>query len=136
MQIDGVDIPALTPFVRGLAVPFIIDHMGRCDVNAGAGQPDFLGLLEWLKLDGAWVKLSCPERMEPWPYDRVVAFARALFEARPERVLWGTDFPHPNLATAPDDVELVNFVPRFVTTAAEQKQLLVDNPARLYGFPA
>jgi predicted TIM-barrel fold metal-dependent hydrolase len=135
MQVDGVDVPALTPFIRSLPVPFVIDHMGRCDVNKGIGQPDFLALLDLMKLEGAWIKISCPERMQAPPYAGVVRFARALLAARPDRVIWGTDFPHPNLKVPPDDVELVNMVPRYAPTAAEQHRLLVANPARLYRFP-
>ena len=59
---------------------------------------------------------------------------RALMTARPDRVLWGTDFPHPNLKTPPDDFDLVDLVPRFAPSAAEQRLLLVENPARLYEF--
>lgn len=134
MQIDGKDVDVLTPIIRALPVPFVIDHMGRCDADAGIAQPDFRALLELMKLDGAWMKLTCPERMTPPPYDKAVPFARALLEARPDRVLWGTDFPHPNLKEPPDDVALVNLVPRFALTAAEQHLLLVANPARLYEF--
>lgn len=134
MQIDGSDVDVLAPMIRALPVPFVIDHMGRCDADAGIGQPDFKALLELMRLDGAWIKITCPERMTPAPYTAAVPFARALIEARPDRVLWGTDFPHPNLKNPPNDTDLVNLVPRYAFTAAEQRALLVDNPARLYEF--
>ena len=134
MQIDGTDVEALTPLIKALPVPFVIDHMGRCEADAGIEQPDFKKLLKLMRLDGAWIKVSCPERMTPYPYTAAVPFARALMTARPDRVLWGTDFPHPNLKTPPDDFDLVDLVPRFAPSAAEQRMLLVENPARLYEF--
>jgi 2-pyrone-4,6-dicarboxylate lactonase len=82
-----------------------------------------------------WVKVTCPERMSiagP-PYDDVVPFAKSLVDAFPDRVLWGTDWPHPNMKKeAPDDGVLVDRIPHIATTPALQKQLLVDNPTRLY----
>lgn len=134
MQIDGENVSELDDLVRSLPIPFVIDHMGRVDAKAGPGQPDFLGLLEWMKLEGAWVKLTCPERMCAWPYMNALPFARALLEARPDRVLWGTDFPHPNLKQPPDNVDLINLVPKYTVSAEERQALLVDNAARLYGF--
>jgi 2-pyrone-4,6-dicarboxylate lactonase len=82
-----------------------------------------------------WVKVTCPERMSVAgpPYDDVVPFARSLVDAFPDRVLWGTDWPHPNMKKeAPDDGVLVDRIPHIATTPALQKQLLVDNPMRLY----
>ena len=133
MQIDGENVPELDDLVRSLPIPFVIDHMGRMNSKAGTGQPDFVAMLEWMKLEGAWVKLTCAERMSAWPYTEALPFARALLEARPDRVLWGTDFPHPN-QKAPDNVDLVNLVPKYTESDAERQALLVDNPARLYGF--
>ena len=68
------------------------------------------------------------------PYDQAVPIAHALVEAAPERVLWGTDFPHPNATHEADEADLVDLVPQYAADAAVQKRLLVDNPARLYGF--
>jgi 2-pyrone-4,6-dicarboxylate lactonase len=81
-----------------------------------------------------WVKVTCPERMTVAgpPYDDVVPFGRALVERFPDRVIWGTDWPHPNVKVAPDDGVLVDYVPRIAATAALQQALLVDNPMRLY----
>ena len=134
MQIDGENVGELDELVRRLPIPFVIDHMGRMNSKAGTGQPDFVKLLDWMKLEGAWVKLTCPERMSPWPYTEALPFARALLEARPDRVLWGLDYPHPNLKTPPDNVDLVNLIPKYTETEAERQALLVDNAARLYGF--
>jgi 2-pyrone-4,6-dicarboxylate lactonase len=83
-----------------------------------------------------WSKVTCPERLSisgPPGYDDVVPFARRLVEAFPNRVLWGTDWPHPNMTThMPDDGALVNYIPRIATDAVAQRKLLVDNPMRLY----
>jgi len=82
-----------------------------------------------------WVKVTCPERMSlagP-PYDDVVPFGRALVERFPDQVIWGTDWPHPNMKKeAPDDGVLVDYIPKVAVTAAAQRALLVDNPMRLY----
>ena len=86
--------------------------------------------------DNFWTKVSCPERLSvsgPVDYDDVVPFGRRLVEAFPDRVLWGTDWPHPNMKShTPDDGKLVDFIPKIAPTAALQHKLLVDNPNRLY----
>lgn len=134
MQIDGESTSELDPLVRSLPIPFVVDHMGRMNAKAGTGQADFGVLLDWMKLEGAWVKLTCAERMCAWPFTEALPFARALLEARPDRVLWGLDYPHPNLAGPPDNADLVNLVPKYTLSEAERQALLVDNAARLYGF--
>jgi 2-pyrone-4,6-dicarboxylate lactonase len=82
-----------------------------------------------------WVKTTCPERMTVAgpPYEDVVPFAKSLIDKFPDRVIWGTDWPHPNMKKeAPDDGVLVDFIPRIAPSPAAQKALLVDNPMRLY----
>jgi 2-pyrone-4,6-dicarboxylate lactonase len=83
-----------------------------------------------------WCKTTCPERLSiegPPDYGDVVPFARRVVETFPDRVLWGTDWPHPNMTShAPDDGGLVDFIPKIAVTPALQKKLLVDNPMRLY----
>ena len=136
MQTDRVAIAAIDDFVRALPIPFVVDHMGRCDADAGIGQPEFLTLLDWMKLDGAWVKLTCPERMAPWPYTVTHGFARALLEARPDRVLWGTDFPHPRIEHLNlNDADFVDIVWKYTVSDEERHRLFVENPARLYRYP-
>jgi predicted TIM-barrel fold metal-dependent hydrolase len=68
------------------------------------------------------------------PYTAAVPIAHALVEAAPDRVLWGTDFPHPNATHEADEADLVDLIPQIAPQALAQKRLLVDNPARLYGF--
>lgn len=83
-----------------------------------------------------WSKVTCPERLSvsgPPAYDDVVPFARKLVELYPDRVLWGTDWPHPNMKShMPDDGNLVDFIPKIAPEPAQQQKLLVDNPSRLY----
>jgi 2-pyrone-4,6-dicarboxylate lactonase len=110
--------------------------MGRPDVKKGADHPEFHRYLRLLdKHENIWSKVSCPERLTVVgaPYDDVVPFARALVEHFPDRVLWGTDWPHPNMPVeAPDDGILVDVIPRIAVTPELQRKLMVDNPNRLY----
>ena len=130
------DLPELEPFFTELPTTIVVDHMGRPDVKKGTEHPDFQRYLRLLgKHENIWTKVSCPERLTVAgaPYDDVVPFARALVEGFSDRVLWGTDWPHPNMPVeAPDDGVLVDVIPRIARTSALQKALLVDNPMRLY----
>jgi len=134
LHVDATDIVPLTPMLRALPVPFVIDHMGRVDARLGPGQPAVEALVELSKIEGCWIKLSGAERISEPPFTAAVPIARRVLAASPDRVLWGTDFPHPNLRIAVDEADLVDLVPAFAETEAAQRRLLVDNPARLYGF--
>jgi 2-pyrone-4,6-dicarboxylate lactonase len=134
LHMDAPDIVPLTPMMRALAVPFVIDHMGRVDAGLGPAQPALDALLEVARLDGCWIKVSGAERISAPPFTAAVTIAARILAAIPDRVLWGTDFPHPNLKIAVDEADLVDLVPAIATTADAQRRLLVDNPARLYGF--
>ncbi len=133
---EAADLPRLAPFLRDLPVPVVIDHMGRPDVAKGVDHPDFGAFLSLMsESPHIWCKVSCPERLTQSgpPYDDVVPFARAVIEATPDRVLWGTDWPHPNMKShMPDDGALVDFIPRIATSSDERHKLLVSNPMRLY----
>ena len=130
------DLPELESFFTALPTLVVVDHMGRPDVKKGLEHPDFQRYLRLLdKHTNIWSKVSCPERLTVAgaPYDDVVPFARALVERFPDRVLWGTDWPHPNMPVeAPDDGVLVDVIPKIARTPELQKALLVDNPMRLY----
>jgi predicted TIM-barrel fold metal-dependent hydrolase len=134
LHMDAPDIVPLTPTIRALPLPFVIDHMGRVDARLGPDQPAMQALLELAKRDGCWIKVSGSERISAPPFSAAVPIAARIVAAAPERVLWGTDFPHPNLKIEVDEADLVDLVPAFAETDAAQRRLLVDNPARLYGF--
>jgi 2-pyrone-4,6-dicarboxylate lactonase len=130
------DLPELESFFIALPTLVVVDHMGRPDVKKGLDHPEFHRYLRLLdKHANIWSKVSCPERLTVAgaPYDDVVPFARTLVERFPDRVLWGTDWPHPNMPVeAPDDGVLVDVIPKIARTPELQKALLVDNPMRLY----
>ena len=134
---EAQDLPDLLPFLSRMPTIAVIDHMGRPDIAAGVDSPGF-ELFVQLMADNPhiWSKVTCPERLSvsgPPHYDDVVPFARKLVALYPDRVLWGTDWPHPNMKNhVPDDGKLVDFIPRIAPTAALQQALLVDNPMRLY----
>ena len=133
---ESTELADLAPFVTALPGTVVIDHMGRPDVGAGLSDPGFARVLEIMDGDPRfWIKVSCPERLTVTgpPYDDVVPFAKLLVERYPERVLWGTDWPHPNMKShMPDEGVLVDMIPRIAPTADLQRRLLVDNPMRLY----
>lgn len=130
------DLEELKPLLSRIDTTIVIDHMGRPDVAKGVKHPDFLNFMALLEEHkNIWTKVSCPERLtiEGPDYGDVVPFARALVEHFPDRVLWGTDWPHPNMRShVPDDGELVDVIPRIAVTNELQHQLLVENPMRLY----
>lgn len=139
LHLDAQDIPLHAERIKRIKVPFIIDHMGRVQAKNGLDQKPFRTLLELMKNPTAWVKICGPERVSSSgpPFRDAIPFARALVEAAPDRVLWGTDFPHPNIAgTMPDDGDLVDLFAEMVIDEALRHRILVDNPARLYGFAA
>jgi len=134
LHLDAVDLAPLSTMIRALPVPFVIDHMGRVDASLGVEQPAFRALLELAHMNTCWIKVSGAERISRPPYAAAIPFARALIEVAPERVLWGTDFPHPNSTHDLDEAELVDLLPSFASSEPALRKLLVDNPARLYGF--
>ena len=133
---DAEDLEELAPFLRGIEVPVVIDHMGRVPVEQGVGSKPFRLLRELLVGDERfWVKISCPERLSRTgpPYADVDPVARELLHTVPNRVLWGTDWPHPNMKShMPDDGALVDRIMTICETAVLRRQVLVENPTRLY----
>ncbi len=134
LYFNAPDIAPMAEMMRKLPLPFVIDHMGRAMGKDGPDQPAVKALIELAKRDNCWIKVTGSERISMPPYDQAIPIARRLVEAAPDRVLWGTDFPHPNATHEADEAELVDLIPRFALDAATQRKLLVDNPARLYGF--
>jgi 2-pyrone-4,6-dicarboxylate lactonase len=134
---EMTELPQLYDFLTSLPIPVVIDHMGRPDVSKPVSGPEFELFVRLMREHSRfWSKVSCPERLSlegPPHYGDVVPFARHLVETFPERVLWGTDWPHPNMRShMPDDGQLVDFIPRIAPSAELQQRLLVDNPLRLY----
>ncbi|WP_417667465.1 amidohydrolase family protein [Roseibium sp.] len=132
---EAPDLEELTPFLKSLPVTVVIDHMGRPDTAAGVEGEGFQNFISLMEDEKFWVKVGCPERLTILgpPYDDVAPFARALVERFPDRVLWGTDWPHPNMKShLPDDGLLVDRIPVIAPTEELQKKLLIDNPMRLY----
>jgi 2-pyrone-4,6-dicarboxylate lactonase len=141
---EAVDLPELRDFFRALPTIVVVDHMGRPDVTEPIDGPAFALFEKFMGEQGnVWCKVTCPERLsvagppalngERRAYRDVVPFARRIVERFPDRVLWGTDWPHPNLqGHMPDDGLLVDFIPHIAPTADLQRKLLVDNPMRLY----
>jgi 2-pyrone-4,6-dicarboxylate lactonase len=149
---EAVDLPELWDFFTAVhdkcATPVVVDHMGRPDVSLPVDGPQFALFERFMReYPNVWSKVTCPERLsvtgpnalpgEPsagsTPYRDVIPFARRLVEQFPERVLWGTDWPHPNLkGHMPDDGLMVDFIPHIAVTAEAQQKLLVTNPMRLY----
>lgn len=129
-------LESITPFLKAIPTTIVLDHMSVPDVTKGVDHPDFQNYLKLLDANkNIWVKVTCPERLSKAgpPYDDVIPYARALTERFTDRILWGTDWPHPNMTThVPDDGQLVDMIPKFAPTAAQQKAMLVDNPGRLY----
>ncbi len=139
LHLDAADIVELSPMIKALPLPFILDHMGRVKAGAGLSQPPFKALLELQKLETCWVKVCGSERVSTAgpPFTDAVPFAQAIVKAAPDRVLWGTDWPHPNIAKhMPNDGDLVDLVPQIAPDPIHRRKLLVENPARLYNFSA
>jgi predicted TIM-barrel fold metal-dependent hydrolase len=136
LHLDAQDLVEFEDTFKTLPVPFVIDHMGRVKAADGLEQPPFKTLLSFLGNENAWVKICGAERVSSKgpPFNDAVPFARALIAAAPERVLWGTDWPHPNVRWMPDDGALVDLFPLMVPEPALQRRILVENPATLYGF--
>jgi 2-pyrone-4,6-dicarboxylate lactonase len=135
LHFDAADLPTYAGLLDRMPCPFVIDHMARVDAAAGLDQAPFRALLGLLADERCWVKVSGAERLTAGgapPYDDVVPFARALVEAAPDRVLWGTDWPHPNVRHMPDDGDLLDLVADFAPDPDARVRILVDNPARLY----
>lgn len=139
VMVPGPDLAALAPRLAALPVDVVIDHIGCMDAAAGTGQPGFRALLGLLEGGRCWVKLSGAYRVDfagpGWEAAR--PFAEALIAAAPERLVWGTDWPHPALGESPmpDDGALLAVLAEWAGNAATLRRILVDNPATLYDFP-
>jgi predicted TIM-barrel fold metal-dependent hydrolase len=137
LHLDSNDLVELRKKFEAISVPMVIDHMGRVKAADGLEQQPFKVLLSFLRNENFWVKVCGAERVSSKgpPFTDALPFARALIEAAAERILWGTDWPHPNVGKhMPNDGDLVDLFPLMAPEPALQQKILVDNPARLYGF--
>jgi predicted TIM-barrel fold metal-dependent hydrolase len=134
VHLDAEDILTYRDFLLGLGIPFIIDHMGRVVAKNGLEQKPFELLLDLMKNERVWVKVSGSERVSSTgrPFHDAIPYARALFAAAPGRVLWGTDYPHPNVKEMPNDGEQVDLFARTFEDEVMRRKILIDNPNRLY----
>jgi predicted TIM-barrel fold metal-dependent hydrolase len=138
LWIDVKDLPDTIPVLKALRLPVVIDHMGRTDARAGTGTPGFQSLLRLVGDGGCWVKLSGAHRLSQNApdYPEARPFHEALVAANPERLLWGTDWPHPRIeGEMPNAGHLLDLFNAWTPDAATRRKILVENPARLYGFP-
>jgi 2-pyrone-4,6-dicarboxylate lactonase len=135
LHLESSMIAQMTTELKLSAVPIVIDHMGRIDASRGLDQPGFTHMLKLLEDKRFWVKVSGLERAsrQGAPYSDAVPFARRLVTEFGSRVVWGSDWPHPNLDAIPDDGKLVDLIGEF-TNDMQRQALLVDNPQKLYKF--
>ncbi len=133
---ESQDLEDLQPFLTSLPGTIVVDHMGRPNVAKPLDDPHFTRFMDLMRVyTNFWVKVSCPERLsvDGPPYNDVVPFARTLVDNFTDRVLWGTDWPHPNMKShVPDEGHLIDIIPKIANSPEKQQALLVDNPTRLY----
>ena len=133
---EASDLADLQPFLQQLPGIIVVDHMGRPDVTKSVDHPDFQRFMDLMSgNENIWSKVTCPERLTVAgpPYEDVVPYYKAIVQEFENRVLWGTDWPHPNMKShMPDDGALVDYIPQIAETSAQQQKLLVNNPMRLY----
>ncbi len=137
LYFEPADLKEKKDFFNSLNIPLVIDHMGRPDVTKPVDNEEFEMFLDFMRENpNVWCKVSCPDRLTHTgspAYADVVPFAKRIVEEFPDRVLWGTDWPHPNMKKEmPDDGILVDYVPSIATTPELQEKLLVTNPNNLY----
>jgi predicted TIM-barrel fold metal-dependent hydrolase len=138
-HLDARNLTTLAARLRKLPVEIVVDHLGHMPVDAGVDHPGFQELLALLREGRTWVKLSSPNRFgDPRPpYPNVTPYAHALIAAAPDRCVWASDWPHSRFAGfMPNDGDLLDLLKVWAPDEAVRRRILVDNPARLYGFPA
>ena len=141
LHMNADDIFTLADLLRQSRTPIVFDHLMRIDPSRGQQQPALRSLLDFLSTGNAWVKITAVDKLsrEPYPHRDIVAIGARLVAAAPDRVIWGTDWPHPDGrglrgGLRPDDRKLLELAPLYAPNERAQRKLLVDNPAHLYGF--
>ena len=136
IHVNAEDLINYEPFFNQIEMDIVVDHMGRVPTSEGVGQRAFQILQNFMQRENWWVKVCGSERiaMAPPFYD-AIPYAQGLVEQAPDRVIWGTDYPHPNIKKyMPNDADLLDLVPLIARDEATQRKIMVENPARLYGF--
>jgi 2-pyrone-4,6-dicarboxylate lactonase len=135
-HVGGDGILEQYEFITSIEAPVVIDHIARVNVAEGRNGKAFSVLRRLLDRGNVWVKLSGTDRItkQPYPYSDAVPFARDLAAHAPERVVWGTDWPHPNHNAVPNDGELVDLIAEIAPDERTRHRMLVENPAKLFGF--
>jgi 2-pyrone-4,6-dicarboxylate lactonase len=139
IYLEAGTIREFVPILKALPVTYVIDHMGTISAAKGVDDPEFKALLDLQATDEkCWIKISGPERASASgpPFHDAVPFAQKLIDNAPDRVIWGTDWPHPNVKFMPNDGDLVDLIPLYTADPAKQNKLLVTNPERLFKFDA
>ena len=137
VYLEAGTVAEFAPILSALPCSYVIDHMGTIQAARGLEDADFKALLALQARDEkCWIKITGFERASAAgkPFHDAVPFAKALVAGAPDRVLWGTDWPHPNVKVMPNDGETVDLIPLYATDETLQRKLLVENPARLFGF--
>ena len=137
IHVNAEDLIKFEAFFSSIELAVVVDHMGRVPCDQGTGQAAFQVLKRFMARENWWCKICGAERISRAgpPFADAIPFAQELIALAPDRILWGTDFPHPNITRwMPNDGDLLDLLPRFAPSAALQQKILVDNPARLYGF--
>ena len=137
VYVESQDLEEIVSFLKALPTTVVFDHMARPDVAKGTDSKEFNLLMKLMENEKFWCKTTCPERLTKispeYNYSDVLPFMQKLVTNFPDRVLWGTDWPHPNMKShMPDDGKLVDIIKKFAPDVTAQKKLLVDNPLRLY----
>jgi len=137
LYLEAQHLDDFRPTLTTLATNYVIDHMGAIQVGTGVSEPAFKSLVGLAQRDEkCWIKITGPERMSKCgaPFYDAVPIAQQLIAAAPDRVIWGSDWPHPNVPIMPNDGDLVDLIPLYVPHPIMQRKLLIDNPTRLFGF--
>ncbi|MET0907751.1 MAG: amidohydrolase family protein [Tardiphaga sp.] len=127
----------IAPQLRATRSSFVLDHLARISAAEGVDSEPFRTLLQLLDTDRCWVKLASLYRLsaEPYPHRDMLPMIEKVVALRPDRILWGSNWPHPICPVAmPNDGDLVDLIPLWLPDARSQKLALVDNPTSLYGF--
>jgi predicted TIM-barrel fold metal-dependent hydrolase len=138
IHVTGKDLLAHLDFIKAIEARVVVDHIARLDVGEGVAGAACTTLRRLIDSGRVWVKLSGTDRVSKQapPFRDAVELARTIAEHAPERIVWGTDWPHPNIDKyMPDDGQLVDSIAEIAVDAATRQRILVDNPASLFGFP-